>query len=448
MSEETVTKQSVMDKKHRDKDMNDIVSLCKRRGFIFLSSDIYGGMQGVYDYGPLGVELKRNLMAAWWRAMVYERDDVEGVDAAILTHRLVLRHSGHEATFADPMVDCRNCKSRWRADHLVKGKCEKCGSSDLTEPRPFNMMFKTTVGPIVDDESYAYLRPETAQGMFVDFKLAYQAARKKPPFGLAQIGKAFRNEITPGNFIFRSREFELMELEYFVPSDDKEEGLRWYRYWVDQRYQWWLSLGVQAERLRKHEYSGPDLAHYSSATTDLEYDYPFGWGELEGIAHRGCFDLTQHVNASGKDLSYFDEETKAKYLPAVVEPALGVDRALLVFLIDAYEKEEDRTVLRLHPRLAPFKVAVFPLVRNKPDIVELAAKIEHGLRPAMRTTFDDSGNVGKRYYRQDEIGTPLCVTVDYESLDKQDVTVRDRDSKQQVRVAIDKLEAHLLERLA
>ena len=428
--------------------MEEITALAKRRGFIFPSSEIYGGINGMWDYGPAGTELKRNIREAWWREMVALRDDIVGVETSIIMHPEVWRASGHVENFTDLMVDCKTCKRRFRGDQLSGDQCPVCGNKTLTEPRAFNLMFKTFVGAMSDASSEAYLRPETAQGMFVDFKLVYQAARMKPPFGIAQIGKAFRNEITPGNFIFRSREFELMELEYFVPSDDKEEGLRWYRYWVDQRYQWWLSLGVQAERLRKHEYSGPDLAHYSSATTDLEYDYPFGWGELEGIAHRGCFDLTQHVNASGKDLSYFDEETKAKYLPAVVEPALGVDRALLVFLIDAYEKEEDRTVMRLHPRLAPFKVAVFPLVRNKPDIVELAAKIEHGLRPAMRTTFDDSGNVGKRYYRQDEIGTPLCVTVDYESLDKQDVTVRDRDSKQQVRVAIDKLETHLLERLA
>jgi glycyl-tRNA synthetase len=345
------------------------------------------------------------------------------------------------------MVDCKTCKKRFRADHLTSDQCPACGNKTLTEPRAFNLMFKTSIGAMEDASSEAYLRPETAQGMFVDFKLAYQTARKKPPFGLAQIGKAFRNEITPGNFIFRSREFELMELEFFVPPEPADEGLRWYRYWVDQRFNWWLSLGVQPERLRKHEYSGADLAHYSSATTDLEYDYPFGWGELEGIAHRGCFDLTQHVNASGKDLSFFDEETKTKYLPAVVEPALGVDRALLVFLIDAYEKEDDRTVLHVHPRLAPYKVAVFPLVRNKPDIVELASGIERGLRPVLRTVFDDSGNVGKRYYRQDEIGTPFCVTVDYESLEKQDVTVRDRDSKAQERVSIDKLEAYLKERV-
>ena len=428
--------------------MEEITALAKRRGFIFPSSEIYGGINGMWDYGPAGTELKRNIREAWWREMVSLRDDVVGVETSIIMHPDVWRASGHVENFTDLMVDCKTCKRRFRADQLSGDQCPVCGNKTLTEPRAFNLMFKTSVGAMSDASSEAYLRPETAQGMFVDFKLVYQAARMKPPFGIAQIGKAFRNEITPGNFIFRSREFELMELEYFVPPDDKEGGLRWYRYWVDQRFQWWLSLGIQAERLRKHEYSGADLAHYSSATTDLEYDYPFGWGELEGIAHRGCFDLTQHVNASGKDLSYFDEESKAKYLPAVVEPALGVDRALLVFLIDAYEKEEDRTVLRLHPQLAPFKVAVFPLVRNKPDIVELASKIEHGLRPAMRTAFDDSGNVGKRYYRQDEIGTPLCVTVDYESLDKQDVTVRDRDSKQQVRVAIDKLEAHLRERLA
>ena len=427
--------------------MDEITALAKRRGFIFPSSEIYGGINGMWDYGPVGTELKRNVREAWWREMVALRDDVVGLESSIIMHPDVWRASGHVENFTDLMVDCKTCKKRFRTDQISGDQCPACGNKTLTEPRAFNLMFKTFVGAMSDGSSEAYLRPETAQGMFVDFKLAYQTARKKPPFGIAQIGKAFRNEITPGNFIFRSREFELMELEYFVPSEPAEEGLRWYRYWVEQRYQWWLSLGVQRDRLRKHEYSGAVLAHYSSATTDLEYDYPFGWGELEGIAHRGCFDLTQHVNASGKDLSYFDEETKTKYLPAVVEPALGVDRALLVFLIDAYEKEADRTVLHLHPRLAPYKVAVFPLVRNKPDIVELASTIERDLRPRMRTTFDDSGNVGKRYYRQDEIGTPYCVTVDYESLEKKDVTVRDRDTKQQVRVAIDQVAPYLSERL-
>jgi glycyl-tRNA synthetase len=427
--------------------MDEITALAKRRGFIFPSSEIYGGVNGVWDYGPIGVELKRNVREAWWRDMVTLRDDVVGVETSVIMHPDVWRASGHVDNFTDMMVDCKTCKKRWRADHLTSDQCPACGNKTLTEPRAFNLMFKTFLGAMEDASSETYLRPETAQGMFVDFKLAYQAARKKPPFGVAQIGKAFRNEITPGNFIFRSREFELMEMEFFVPPQPEEEGMQWYRYWVEQRYQWWLSLGVQPERLRKHEYSGADLAHYSRATTDIEYDYPFGWGELEGIAHRGTFDLDQHVKASGKDLSFFDEESKTKYLPAVVEPALGSDRALLVFLIDAYEKEEDRTVLRLHPRLAPCKAAVFPLVRNKPDIVELAARIERELRPHMRTIFDDSGNVGKRYYRQDEIGTPFCVTVDYESLEKHDVTVRDRDSKQQVRVALDGLTAYLQARV-
>jgi glycyl-tRNA synthetase len=423
--------------------MEEITALAKRRGFIFPSSEIYGGVNGIWDYGPVGVEMKRNVREAWWRDMVTLRDDVVGVETSLIMHPDVWRASGHVENFTDMMVDCKTSKKRFRADHLKGSQCPACGNNTLTEPRSFNLMFRTYIGAMEDESSEAYLRPETAQGMFVDFKLAYQTARKKPPFGLAQIGKAFRNEITPGNFIFRSREFELMEMEFFVPPEPAEEGLRWYRYWVDQRFNWWLSLGVQPERLRKHEFSGADLAHYSSATTDIEYDYPFGWGELEGIARRGCFDLTQHVKASGKDLSFFDEESKVKYLPAVVEPALGVDRALLVFLIDAFEKEEDRTVLRLHPSLAPYKVAVFPLVRNKPDIVELAARIEKALRPALRTVFDDSGNVGKRYYRQDEIGTPYCVTVDYESLEKNDVTVRDRDTKVQERVSIDKLEVYL-----
>jgi len=423
--------------------MEEITALAKRRGFIFQSSEIYGGINGIWDYGPVGVEMKRNVREAWWRDMVTLRDDVVGIETSLIMHPAVWRASGHVENFTDMMVDCKTCKKRFRADHLKGDACPSCGNKTLTEPRAFNLMFRTYLGAMEDESSETYLRPETAQGMFVDFKLAYQTARKKPPFGLAQIGKAFRNEITPGNFIFRSREFELMEMEYFVPPEPAEAGLRWYLYWVEQRFNWWLTLGVQPDRLRKHEYSGADLAHYSSATTDIEYDYPFGWGELEGIAHRGSFDLTQHVNASGKDLSFFDEETKAKYLPAVVEPALGVDRALLVFLIDAYEKEEDRTVLHLHPRLAPYKVAVFPLVRNKPDIVELASKIEKSLRPNLRTVFDDSGNVGKRYYRQDEIGTPYCVTVDYESLEKHDVTVRDRDTKVQERVSIDALESYL-----
>ena len=428
--------------------MEEIVALAKRRGFIFQSSELYGGVNGAWDYGPLGVELKRNIRHAWWRETVELRDDVVGVDTAIIMAPDVWRASGHLEHFHDQMVDCRTCKKRFRADQLTSDRCPSCGNATLTAPREFNMMFKTFIGAMEDASSTAYLRPETAQGIFVDFKLVYQTARKKPPFGIAQIGKVFRNEITPGNFIFRSREFEQMELEYFVLPTPEEEGLRWYRYWVDQRYDWFMRLGIQPERLRKHEYSGADLAHYSKATTDLEYDYPFGWGELEGIAHRGTFDLSQHVTGSGKDLAFFDEESKEKFLPAVVEPSLGVDRALLVFLLDAYERETDRTVLHLHPRLAPYKAAVFPLVRNKPDIVELAATIERSLRPAMRTTFDDSGNVGKRYYRQDEIGTPFCVTVDYDSLERHDVTVRDRDSKTQVRVAIAQLRAHLSERLA
>jgi glycyl-tRNA synthetase len=427
--------------------MDEITALAKRRGIIFGSSEIYGGVNGAWDYGPVGVELKRNVREAWWRDMVALRDDVVGVDTAILMHTDVWRASGHLENFHDLMVDCKTCKKRWRADHLKNDQCPACGNKTLTEPRAFNMMFKTYIGAMEDATSEAYLRPETAQGIFVDFKLAYQTARKKPPFGIAQIGKAFRNEITPGNFTFRSREFEQMELEYFVPTKPEGEDMRWYRYWVDERYDWFMRLGMQPSRLHKREYSGADLAHYSKATTDLEYDFPFGRSELEGIAHRGTFDLTQHVQASGKDLAFFDEESKEKYLPAVIEPSLGVDRALLAFLIDAYDKEADRTVLRLHPRLAPYKVAVFPLVRNKPDIVQVAARIEKSLRPLFRTTFDDSGNVGKRYYRQDEIGTPYCITVDYESLDTHDATVRDRDTKEQVRVGIDKLDEYLRDKL-
>lgn len=423
--------------------MEDIVALAKRRGFIFQSSELYGGVNGAWDYGPVGVELKRNVREAWWRDTVELRDDVVGVDTSILMSPEVWRSSGHLEHFHDQMVDCRTCKKRFRAEQIAGPKCPSCGNATLTEPRAFHMMFKTFIGAMEDATSTAYLRPETAQGIFVDFKLIYQTARKKPPFGVAQIGKAFRNEITPGNFIFRSREFEQMELEFFVPPQPDAEALRWFEYWVEERYNWFVRLGVQRERLRKREYSGADLAHYSKATTDLEYDFPFGWGELEGIAHRGSFDLEQHVRGSGKDLAYFDEESKEKYLPAVIEPSLGVDRALLVFLLDAYERETERTVLHFHPRLAPYKVAVFPLVRNKPDIVEVAANIEKALRPKFRTVFDDSGNVGKRYYRQDEIGTPYCVTVDYDSLTKHDVTVRDRDSKLQDRVSVDRLEEYL-----
>jgi len=428
--------------------MDEITALAKRRGFIFQSSEIYGGVNGVWDYGPLGVELKRNVREAWWRDNVTLRDDVVGVETAILMNTDVWRASGHLENFHDQMVDCKTCKKRWRADHLTSDRCPACGNATLTEPRDFNMMFKTFIGAMEDASSTAYLRPETAQGIFVDFKLIAQTARMKPPFGVAQIGKAFRNEITPGNFTFRSREFEQMELEFFVPGKPDGEDLKWYRYWVDERYDWFMRLGMLPSRLHKHEYEGDELAHYSKATTDLEYDWPFGTSELEGIAHRGVYELTQHVEASGKDLAFFDEESKEKYLPTVIEPSLGVDRALLAFLIDAYEKEAERTVLRFHPRLAPFKVAVFPLVRNKPDIVEVATRIEKSLRPSFRTTLDDSGNVGKRYYRQDEIGTPYCVTVDYESLEQHDVTVRDRDTKEQVRVSIDKLESYLREKLS
>ena len=422
--------------------MDEIVALAKRRGFVFQSSELYGGVSGSWDFGPLGVELKRNIRNAWWRDIVELRDDVVGVETAIIMHPEVWRASGHVENFYDQMVDCRTCKKRWRADE-VKERCPACGNATLTPARAFNLMFKTYIGAVEDASSETYLRPETAQGTFVDFKLIYQAARRKPPFGIAQTGKAFRNEVTPGNFIFRSREFEQMELEYFVPAKPEEKALGWFAYWVDQRVQWFRALGIQPERLRTREYPKEELAHYSKATTDIEYDFPFGWGELEGIAHRNTFDLTQHVNASGKDLSFFDEDTKEKYLPAVIEPAVGVDRALLVFLLDGYEKEADRVVLHLHPRLAPYKVAVFPLVRNKPELVERAAAIERDLRPSFRTVFDDSGNVGKRYYRQDEIGTPCCITVDYQSLEQNDATVRDRDTKAQVRVGQDHLERYL-----
>lgn len=435
--------------------MDKIVALCKRRGFIFPSSEIYGGLGSTYDYGHYGVLLKSNVKNAWWQAML-SRDDIVALDSAILQHPRVWEASGHVGGFSDPMVDCRICKSRFRADHLAELQCPRKPSKapgegpdcDLTEAREFNLMFETTVGPVKDSGSTAYLRPETAQGIFINFKNVLQFARKKPPFGIAQVGKSFRNEITPGNFIFRTREFEQMEMEFFVPP---AEAPQWHRYWIEERERWYTSLGIRPDHLMVRAHDADELSHYSSGTSDIEYLFPIGWSELEGIADRGDFDLTQHAEYSGEKLEYFDQGTGERYVPHVIEPAAGADRATLAFLVDAYDEEEvegeTRTVLRLHPRLAPVKVAVLPLVR-KDGQPELAREVFGALAPVMQAEYDEGGSIGKRYRRQDEIGTPWCVTIDHESLEDRTVTVRDRDSLAQDRVAIDELPGVLAARLA
>jgi glycyl-tRNA synthetase len=434
--------------------MERVVNLCKRRGLIFPSSDIYGGFRSTWDYGPLGVLLKRNVKDAWWRSMVQLRDDIVGLDAAILMAPKVWEASGHLATFTDPLVDCRNCKERFRADQLpASGACPNCGAKDsFTDARQFNLMFKTFVGPVEDDASVAYLRPETAQGIFVNFLNVQTTARKKPPFGIAQIGKSFRNEITPGNFIFRTREFEQMEMEFFVPPEDGDE---WFEYWCRERFRWYTDLGIAEDRLRLRPHDPEELSHYSTSTADVEFMYPWGWGELEGVANRGDYDLTQHAKLSGEDLTYYDQDNDRRYLPYVIEPAAGADRALLAFLLAAYEEEEveaasgkteKRTVLRLDPRLAPIKVAVLPLSKND-QLVPVADEVAGLLRPQLMIDVDAAGSIGRRYRRQDEVGTPLCVTIDFETLDDRAVTVRDRDSMTQDRVAIDGLVDLLHEKL-
>jgi glycyl-tRNA synthetase len=435
--------------------MDEIAALAKRRGFIFQSSEIYGGIGGFFDYGPLGAVLKRNVKDAWWREMVELRDDIVAFDASIIMHPNTWVASGHVAAFHDKLVDCKNCKHRFRADHLPSlAQCPDCGMRDtLTEPRNFNLMMQTAIGPMEDSASRAYLRPETAQGIFVNFKNIYQSARKKPPFGIAQIGKSFRNEITPGNFTFRVREFEQAELEYFVPNDGKDMAC--YEEWVAARKKWYSDYGVREERLRFYELKPEERPHYAKAGTDVEYLFPWGWGELESIAHRGTYDLDAHMNLSGKDLTYFDEATKAKYTPILIESSAGMDRTTLTMLVDAYDsevvrddagKESSRVVLRFHPKIAPVQAGVFPLARNKPDLVERARAIERDLRPHARTQYDE-GNVGQLYRRQDEIGTPFCIMVDYQTLDDATVTVRDRDSMRQERVSAPALQAYLAERL-
>ncbi|MGH9034225.1 MAG: glycine--tRNA ligase [Acidimicrobiia bacterium] len=429
--------------------MDRIVNLAKRRGFVFPSSEIYGGFRSTWDYGPLGVLLKRNVKEAWWRAMVQCRDDIVGLDAAILMAPRVWEASGHVATFSDPLVDCRNCKERFRADQLpASGACPNCGAKDsFTDARQFNLMFKTYVGPVEDDASIAWLRPETAQGIFVNFPSVQTTSRKKPPFGIAQIGKAFRNEITPGNFTFRTREFEQMELEYFVPP---EEGGKWFEYWCAERLRWYRDLGIPDDLLRLRQHDPDELSHYSAGTADVEYLYPWGWGELEGIANRTDFDLSKHAEFSGKDLTYFDQEGDRRYVPHVIEPSAGADRATLAFLLAAYDEEEvrgeKRTVLRLDPRLAPVKVAVLPLSKNE-RLSPTAKEVAASLRPAFQIDYDEAGAIGRRYRRHDEIGTPFCVTVDFDTLDDKAVTVRERDSMAQERVSVDDLVSHLSDRL-
>jgi glycyl-tRNA synthetase len=420
-------------------DMDKIVSLCKRRGFIFPSSEIYGGLASCWDYGPMGVELKRNVKEAWWKAIVQDREDVVGLDTSIMMHPGVWAASGHIDSFTDPLVECKSCHLRWRADTVEGKKCPKCGG-ELTEPRMFNLMFKTFMGPVEEEASIVYLRPETAQGIFVNFENVVTTSRKKLPLGIAQIGKSFRNEITPGNFIFRTREFEHMELEYFVKPGTAE---KWLDYWVKERFDWYVKLGIRKENLRLRQHGKDELAHYAKDCYDVDYLFPMGWSELEGIANRGDFDLTQHAKCSGKELNYYDAEAGEKYVPYVIEPSAGVDRSVLAFVIDAYDEEEiegeKRTVLHLHHSLAPIKVAVLPLSRNE-KLTPLAKEVFKQLCPSFVADYDDSQSIGRRYRRQDEIGTPFCVTIDFESLEDKQVTIRERDSLAQIRVPIEGLE--------
>ncbi len=435
--------------------MDKIVSLSKRRGFVFPSSEIYGGLGSSYDYGHYGVLLKNNVKAQWWRALLQERDDVVALDSAIIQHPSTWVASGHLAGFTDPLVDCRTCKLRFRADHIDQAACGRKPSKhpgetpecDLTEARDFNLMFETTVGPVKEEGSTVYLRPETAQGIFLNFKNYLQFSRKKPPFGIAQIGKSFRNEITTGNFIFRTREFEQMEMEFFVPPDQAQ---RWFEHWLEQRMNWFTDLGIRPDHLRLRAHDAEELSHYSSGTSDVEYLFPIGWSELEGIANRGNFDLTQHAKHSGHKLEYVDTATGERYVPHVIEPAAGVDRAMLAFLVDAYDEDEiegeSRTVLRLHPQLAPVKVAVLPLVK-KDGQPELAREVYRDLREHVQAEYDEGGAIGRRYRRQDEIGTPWAVTIDHQSLEDRTVTLRDRDSLVQDRIAIDALTGEIDRRL-
>lgn len=426
--------------------MDKIVSLCKRRGFIFQSSEIYGGLAATWDYGPLGAELKRNLKEAWWRSNVYERDDIDGLDCAILMRPETWMASGHVSNFEDTLVDCKSCRKRFKVEHVTGKKCPECGG-ELTEPRQFNMMLKTHLGPIEDAASLTYLRPETAQGIFVNFKNVVDSMRRKVPFGIAQMGKSFRNEVTTKSFTFRSREFEQMEIEFFVKPGTDEE---WYSKWVDERFNWYVKFGVRKENLRMRQHEKSELAHYAKACTDIEYQFPFGWSELEGIANRTDFDLRQHSRLSGKEIDYFDEATNERYVPYVIEPSGGIDRSILAFLFDAYREEkvrdEKRVVLGLHKSLAPLKAAVLPLLRNRPDIVELAHKITDDLKGDFKVMYDDTASIGRLYRRQDEVGTPYCITVDVDSLGDNKVTVRDRDTMKQDRIGVSGVKEYLTKR--
>ena len=417
---------------------------------MFQSAEIYGGFRSTYDYGPIGVLLLRNVKDAWWRSMVQLRTDVVGLDASILSPPAVWEASGHLKNFTDPLVDCKNCGARHREDQLEDpGVCPSCGAKDsFTDARQFNLMFKTHAGPVVDTAAEVYLRPETAQGMFINFANVLNTSRKRPPFGIAQIGKSFRNEITPGNFVFRTREFEQMELEFFVPPD---QGATWYEYWCNERLQWYIALGMNPAHLRLRAHEADELSHYSAGTSDVEYLFPWGWGELEGIANRTDYDLTQHATHSGQELSYFDQETNTRYVPHVIEPAAGATRAMMAFLLDAYDEEEvrgeKRTVLRLHWRLAPYKVAVLPLSKND-KLVPTAREVLSLVQPRYMCDYDETQAIGRRYRRQDEIGTPFCITVDFDTLDDRAVTVRERDSMAQDRVPIDDLVEYLAMRLS
>ncbi len=446
--------------------MDDLVSLCKRRGFIFQSGEIYGGMQGMYDFGPLGVELKNNLKQAWWSSMIYENDNIEGLDAAILSNPTVLKYSGHEDTFSDPMVDCKSCKSRWRSDLLEDNKCPGCGSSDLTEPRPFNLMFKTNIGPIDDGETFGYLRPETAQSIFTNFKNVVDSSSKSLPFGIAQIGKAFRNEITPRNFIFRVREFEQMELEFFVAPGTDEE---WHKKWVDMRLLWWEQQGVSSENIELYDVPKDELAHYSKGTIDVMYKFPHGLEELEGIANRTDFDLGSHSkkqdelnitanvmknSSSNTRLAIQDQNTNEWVVPYVIEPSAGVERGILAIMNEAYNVEQlengkERTVLKLKPHLSPIKAAVIPLKKNNEELVALASEVKNSLQKLNlgRIILENTGNIGKGYRRHDEIGTPLCITIDFDSLENKTATIRDRDSMEQEVVTIDELQNYLIKKI-
>ena len=416
--------------------MDKLVSLCKRRGLIFQSSEIYGGLNSCWDYGPLGIELKNNIKRFWWRSMTQLRDNIVGIDTAILMHPTVWVASGHVKQFTDPLVDCKSCKQRSRGDEIKDGKCPFCGSREITAPRQFNLMFKTYMGPVEEESAIVYLRPETAQGIYVNYLNVLNTSRRKIPFGIAQIGKAFRNEISPGNFIFRTREFEQMEMQFFVkPGTDVE----WLEKWKEERLDWYGLLGLNTKKFRLKQHPDKELAHYAKDAYDVEYEFPFGWKELEGIHNRTDYDLSRHQEYSGKDLSYFEQETNERYIPYIIETSAGVDRTLLTCLVDAYHEEEvrgeKRVVLKLHPRIAPMKAAVFPLVKRD-NMPEIARAIEHDLRKYMTVFYDGTGSIGRRYRRQDEAGTPFCVTVDSQTLEDETVTMRDRDTMEQERVKI------------